>query len=92
MRNVLLAVLLLACTSPKAPPAPPANGACSDGALLDSKEIVCGRDHSCTRGETGLSCVARAEGAEACGLISCAAGCSCATHDECMCPHLGPPQ
>ncbi len=86
--------LAVACTEAKAPsPPPPTHGVCYDGALLGGKEVPC--TTACIRKDKDLACVALAEAdqKEACGTITCGAGCSCSSEapNSCICPQLGPP-
>jgi hypothetical protein len=91
----LLAFVLVACAAPKAPaePVPPTSGACTNGALIGTQRVECAREHACVLADKVPRCVALAEAeqTEPCGMISCGAGCSCASPHECLCPHLGAP-
>jgi hypothetical protein len=94
MRIISLALFVLvgACGQPKTP-TPPAAGFCNDGAMLGGQEISC--NTACVRDDKGPRCVAVAEAPqkEACGIVACGDGCSCASDppNACICPKLGPP-
>jgi hypothetical protein len=98
MRTPILLALVLAtaaCAKPAATPPQPITGACDDGVLLgESAAVPCARGHACRLDEDGPTCVASAEGAEACGMIACGEGCTCSSveESECMCARLGPPK
>jgi hypothetical protein len=91
--------MLAACatTTPTtaANPPPPSDGTCDDGALLgkasENGRVACAKGRVCVSTDKGPTCVAEhAAGEEACGLLSCGEGCSCASaaNSECLCPRF----
>lgn len=99
---LLLSLLLLACAGepkPAAAPTPKAAGTCDDGALIgkasETGRVDCAAGNACMLGPSGPRCVASAEAElpEPCGVVTCGAGCSCASapNSECLCVKVGAP-
>jgi hypothetical protein len=98
---ISLVLALTACGSPPPPEtakaAPPTTGTCDDGAMIgkasETGRISCDKGRSCVLSDKGPTCLAEAENKEACGMISCGNGCSCANaeNSDCLCPTLGAP-
>lgn len=88
MRHLLVFVVVLAaCTPAKPPPPAPAESGCSNGDVLQPKELRC--QTACVQRADGMACVAlaSAEQKEPCGTIACGAGCTCSSEapNVCLC-------